>query len=141
LFIVYINSESLHLIFSDKKFRYEVNFFAPVAHKVNEVLPSFLMIPEIDQKEYVWWYAKDLSLYIKAFLLGLIARISYDIKEQNRYISLMYTVLLFFILKEVVDYILFKNIFNMYWDNVVANFAIIVLSFMYALNEPRGSKK
>lgn len=88
-------------------------------------------MPEVDQEEWIWWYARNLVIYVKALILSIIAYVAYRIKEHDKFIDLMFVVLIFFIAKEIRDYIFFKNIFNMYNDNLIATGAIVALTGLY----------
>lgn len=139
LILVYVNLESVHVQFSKKK--YSKNFFAPVARTINNYLPDFYQIPEVNQTEDIWWYAHDLIENIKAILLGCIALLAYIIREKNIYIVSIFTVLIVFLFIEIVQYILFKNIFSMVYDNYVCDGAILLFLGLYIFKDGSGRTK
>jgi hypothetical protein len=136
LIILYVNLESVHVQFS--KNRYSKNFFAPVAKAINNCLPSFYQITVVNQDEDIWWYAHDLIENIKAFLLGIIAIFAYTAKENSIWIKLIFTTLLVFLGIEIYQYIVFKNIFNMEYDNYVCDGAIVLLFIIHIYKDEPG---
>jgi hypothetical protein len=142
LIFIYIHLEAVHMQFSKQKYSY--NFFAPVAHAFNTSLPKhlkILTITEVSQTEDIWWYARDLVIYIKAFFFCIIALIAYNIKNPSIWISLMFLTVILFSFKEISDYVLFKNIFSMYDDNKIATGFILVFSGGYAYDQCVRNKR
>lgn len=139
LFItLYVNIEAVHVeLFSDNKYKYDYNFFAPVARKINDIFHSNL--EEIDTTEYVEWYVKDLTTYFKAILLAIISLLSFCSipSKGDKYIKGIFLVLIFFLIKELFwDYILFKNLLPMFVDNAIADSFIFLLTYLF-LNDSR----